>query len=60
MGIHPNHFWGNLYPSKHERDFMSKLKKTLFELNSYKELSCLLMIFKHLMMEENFKVIQRN
>ena len=27
MGIHPNDFWGNLYPSKYECDFMSKLNK---------------------------------
>ena len=56
MGIAPAPFWANLYISKHECHFISKLiKKALLEIKRFMELSDLLEIFVQLMMEWDFK-----
>lgn len=51
----------NIDLSKHECEFMNKLiEKDFVRAKTFMELSDLLMVFEHSMMEDNLKVIQIN
>lgn len=51
----------NIYLSKHEYEFMNKLiEKDFVRAKTFMELSDLLMVFVHSMMEDNLKLIQIN
>lgn len=61
MNIDPAPIWAYLYLSKHEYEFMNKLiEKDFVRAKTFMELSDLLMVFVHSMMEDNLKVIQIN
>ena len=61
MSIDPPPIWAYLYLSKHEYEFMNKLiEKDFVRAKTFMELSDLLMVFEHSMMEDNLKVIQIN